>query len=100
MRSMSRSQPSVRFCASSSAESYPVNAHDSDAAVDVPAGCTPSGVYRDALSKIIFDRVCAAAGLLILSPFLVLVALGIAWDDGFPVLFRQKRVGRFGLLFD
>src|ERR1041384_2651596 len=100
MQAMSRSQPAARFHASPSAESDPVIAHESGAEVDMPAWWTPSGIYRDALSKTIFDRICAAAGLLILSPFLALLAFAIACDDGFPVLFRQKRVGRGGSLFD
>lgn len=37
--------------------------------------------------------------LLVLSPLLLLVALAIAMQDGFPVLFRQIRVGRRGREF-
>lgn len=42
---------------------------------------------------------CAAVGLLLLAPVLAMLALLILWDDGRPVLFSQKRVGRRGKLF-
>jgi len=47
----------------------------------------------------LLDSGAAAIGLILLSPVLVLIALAIAVDDGFPVLFRQERVGRNGKLF-
>lgn len=52
------------------------------------------------LIKFLFDRVAAFIGLLILWPFLVLVALlvRIKMPDG-PVFFVQKRVGKDGELF-
>jgi len=43
--------------------------------------------------------VCAAAGLLLLSPLLAVVALLILVRDGRPVLFSQMRVGRYGVRF-
>jgi lipopolysaccharide/colanic/teichoic acid biosynthesis glycosyltransferase len=45
------------------------------------------------------DGVCAAAGLLVLSPVLALLALLILLFDGRPVLFSQMRVGRYGKEF-
>ncbi|HXI38426.1 MAG TPA: sugar transferase [Bryobacteraceae bacterium] len=45
------------------------------------------------------EVVCTAFGLLVLSPVLAVLALLILWDDGPPVLFSQKRVGRNGKLF-
>lgn len=50
--------------------------------------------------KYIFDRAVAFAGLLLLSPLLILVAvlIRIKMPDG-PVIFCQKRVGRGGKLF-
>ena len=49
--------------------------------------------------KRLFDLVCAGAGLLLLSPLLLGIALWIKLDSPGPVFFRQQRVGRFGALF-
>jgi len=49
--------------------------------------------------KRLFDTLSAAAGLVILAPVLFLVGAIVAWDDGFPVLFRQRRVGKNGRHF-
>lgn len=52
------------------------------------------------MSKWIFDRVMAAAGLLALCPVLAVVAVLIKVRmPGGPVIFRQRRVGRGGRLF-
>jgi lipopolysaccharide/colanic/teichoic acid biosynthesis glycosyltransferase len=49
-----------------------------------------------------FDTFCAAAGLVLLSPFLGVIALVIKLEDGGPVFYRHPRMGRnfrkFGLL--
>jgi lipopolysaccharide/colanic/teichoic acid biosynthesis glycosyltransferase len=42
----------------------------------------------------LFDIICASCGLLLLSPLLVLIALATKREDGGPVLFAQRRVGR------
>lgn len=50
--------------------------------------------------KAVFDRTAAVAGLLVLWPVMLVVALLIAVRmPGGPVLFRQQRVGRGGKLF-
>ena len=49
-----------------------------------------------AFAKRTFDVVGSAGVLLVLSPVLLLVALGIKLDSKGPVLFRQIRVGRNG----
>jgi len=51
------------------------------------------------VAKAGFDRVAAALGLVLLAPALALIALAIVLEDGFPVLFRQTRVGRGGRPF-
>ncbi|HEY5659264.1 MAG TPA: exopolysaccharide biosynthesis polyprenyl glycosylphosphotransferase [Gaiellaceae bacterium] len=46
-----------------------------------------------------FDRVVAAALIVVLSPVLVAVGLGVAFSAGTPILFRQPRLGRDGRVF-
>ena len=45
------------------------------------------------------DLLAAAAGLIVLAPFFLLVALAIKLDSPGPVFFRQERVGLRGQLF-
>lgn len=40
-----------------------------------------------------FDRIVALIMLLLLSPVFLIIMLFIFYDDGFPILFAQKRVG-------
>jgi lipopolysaccharide/colanic/teichoic acid biosynthesis glycosyltransferase len=47
----------------------------------------------------VFDVTCSAAGLVLLLPVFVEVAVAIILDDGLPIFFRQTRVGRDGKLF-
>lgn len=49
--------------------------------------------------KRLFDIVCSAVGLLICSPLLLGVAVGVKFSSPGPVFFRQQRVGRSGKLF-
>jgi exopolysaccharide biosynthesis polyprenyl glycosylphosphotransferase len=51
------------------------------------------------LFKNLMDRVIAAFGLLLFSPLLAAVAVGIKMADHGPVFFRQRRVGREGKTF-
>lgn len=46
--------------------------------------------------KRIFDFICAFFGILILSPFLLFVAVWIKFDSSGPIFFIQNRVGQFG----
>lgn len=57
----------------------------------------PAGL--NILAKRLFDTLAAAAGLLLLSPLLLLAALWVKLDSPGPVLFRQTRVGRYGVPF-
>jgi len=43
-----------------------------------------------------FDIVCAALGLVIGLPVAAAVAVAIVIDSGFPVLFKQQRIGKVG----
>jgi Undecaprenyl-phosphate glucose phosphotransferase len=52
------------------------------------------------LVKGALDRLAALAGLIIVSPVLLLCAIGISMSSPGPVLFRQKRVGYMGREFN
>ena len=49
--------------------------------------------------KRLFDLACSAAGLVILSPLLLLIALALKLSSRGPVFFRQVRVGMGGAPF-
>lgn len=49
--------------------------------------------------KRVVDVVASAAGLLVLAPLFLLIALAIKLESPGPVFFRQERVGRFGRPF-
>lgn len=51
------------------------------------------------MAKRLFDLLLAAAGLLLLWPLLLAIAVWIRLDSPGPALFRQQRVGRYGQLF-
>jgi exopolysaccharide biosynthesis polyprenyl glycosylphosphotransferase len=51
------------------------------------------------VAKSAIDRVGAALLLLLMSPLLVLVAIGVRLDSKGPALFMQTRVGRHGEMF-
>ena len=46
------------------------------------------------LPKRLFDLVGAVAGLLVFSPAMAVITGAIVLEDGWPVLFRQERLGR------
>ena len=56
----------------------------------------PAGVP---LSKRLFDLFCSTLGLIILSPFLLLVGILILITDGWPIIFFQDRPGYHARLF-
>ncbi len=49
--------------------------------------------------KRFFDLVVSVAGLLVLSPMALLIAVAVKLEDGGPVFFMQDRVGRGGRVF-
>lgn len=65
----------------------------------------PAGIHEGALRlrtsrfKRLIDLVGAGMGVLILSPFLLLIALAIAVESEGPVFFRQRRSGLDGKQF-
>lgn len=55
---------------------------------------------RARAAKRLFDLVLAVGGLVLLSPLLLLVTIAILLEDGSPVLFVQRRVGRGNRFFN
>ena len=51
------------------------------------------------MTKRLFDIVVAAFALFLLSPLLLATALAVRLDSKGPALYRQTRVGRYGVLF-
>ncbi|MCE5308726.1 MAG: sugar transferase [Acidobacteriales bacterium] len=50
--------------------------------------------------RTLIERGCAVLVLVAALPVLALLALGVALDSGFPILFRQRRIGRRGHPFE
>jgi undecaprenyl phosphate N,N'-diacetylbacillosamine 1-phosphate transferase len=71
--------------------------------IDGPAIAPTVLVYRENIAynrwRRIIDIAGALALLAIAAPILLVCAVAILLEDGRPVLFRQRRVGRFGRLF-
>jgi len=55
---------------------------------------------RFQLFKRAFDVALSAVALLVLFPVFLLIVLAIALTDGFPVVFKQKRIGQNGEVFE
>lgn len=58
-----------------------------------------AGIRRRFWSRL-FDAAAAAAMLVLTSPLMLLAALAVVVDDGFPVFYRQRRVGYAGQTFE
>lgn len=56
--------------------------------------------YNHSIIKALLDYILTIPGILVISPLLLAVALAIAIDSRGPILFRQKRVGLDGRIFD
>lgn len=64
-------------------------------------GVRPHGLSRSSgMVKRAFDVTGAALGLVVLAPLLALLAAAIKLESPGPVLFRQRRVGRGGEVFE
>lgn len=84
----------------SSAAEAPPTMESSTMAADPAESSRPSRpVPWESRFKVVFDRILAAVGLLLVSPLLGLAALLILLDDGRPILYRPRRVGQQGREF-
>jgi lipopolysaccharide/colanic/teichoic acid biosynthesis glycosyltransferase len=63
------------------------------------ADVAPTSAARPTAIRFVFDVLCAAGGLILLSPLLVLIGIAIKLDDGGPIFYRQSRVGKRFRLF-
>ncbi len=54
----------------------------------------------EAFGKRPFDILVSLIGLIISSWLWVIISIAIIIEDGFPIIIRQKRIGRNGILFD
>ena len=52
------------------------------------------------MSKRVFDLLFGSIALVVAFPLMAISALLVYLEDGWPVIFRQKRVGRKGQLFE
>ena len=50
--------------------------------------------------KRIFDTTVALFGLIVASPIMLIIALAIKLDSEGPVIFKQKRTGKYGKVFE
>ena len=58
-----------------------------------------AGTTRECLAIRVFDILMASAGLVVLGPLMLLIALAIVIESGRPVFFSQIRIGRNGTPF-
>lgn len=65
-----------------------------------PSGVGHGPIDLDRVARRVFNLTSSLLGLLLLSPILLLVAFAVRADSRGPVLFRQKRVGRGGAVFE
>lgn len=69
-----------------------------------PSSLVFSGGFDHSLparvSKRLFDLIAASVLLLVSWPVMILVALAVALESGFPIFYRQTRVGQGGQCFD
>lgn len=56
------------------------------------------GIVRDIVKRL-FDLSVSFAIMVVSLPVMLLTVLCIAWESGFPVLYRQERVGQGGRIF-
>jgi polysaccharide biosynthesis protein PslA len=76
-----------------------VQRYDDQGTTTLVVSSGPLGL-RGRIAKRLFDIVVAAGALIVLAPALLLIALLIKLEDGGPVLFVQRRMGRGNQFFD
>jgi lipopolysaccharide/colanic/teichoic acid biosynthesis glycosyltransferase len=76
-----------------------VHRHDALGRTTLVVSTGPLGL-RARIIKRAFDIVAALGGLIVLSPLLIVIAVLIKLEDGGPVLFIQRRLGRGNQFFD
>ena len=76
-----------------------VNRYEQQDRTTLVVSSGPLGL-RSRITKRLFDLVIAGGAVIALSPVLLLIALRIKLEDGGPVLFVQRRLGRGNQFFD
>jgi len=76
-----------------------VNHYEGQERTTLVVSTGPLGL-RARITKRGFDFAAALAGIVVLSPLLLMIALIIKLEDGGPVLFIQRRLGRGNQFFD
>ncbi|MFN3990964.1 MAG: sugar transferase [Erythrobacter sp.] len=76
-----------------------VNRYDDQGKTTLVVSNGPLGI-RGRVVKRLFDLAVASVAVIVLSPLLLVVALLIKLEDGGPVLFVQRRMGRGNQFFD
>ena len=56
--------------------------------------------YKNSFTKRILDIFLSLLGLVMLSPVWAVIWIAVLMEDGFPVLLKQKRIGKNGIPFD
>ncbi len=51
------------------------------------------------IARRLVDIIAAAAGLIVLSPFLLLILVAVKIDSAGPLFYRAQRIGKDGALF-
>lgn len=83
---------------------FPEDWSGTDTALSIPE-LYPDLTQRDQARQLpraikrVIDLLASSLGLLVLSPVLIAIAIAIKLSSRGPVLFRQQRVGRFGVPF-
>jgi lipopolysaccharide/colanic/teichoic acid biosynthesis glycosyltransferase len=88
-----------------STEIYLPDTSESILTTNTFADCADAGYstglspWSESIWKRVFDLVCVLPALILISPILGLIAITIRLTSPGPIIFRQRRVGRWGELF-